>query len=346
MKILAWPAFKNADWNPYTALLYAHLQQRGLQICEFDVRSAIRDRFDVWHLHWPDLRLQYRNPFVAAYKTLGFLLLVELLKARGTRIVWTAHNLTSHDRYHPWLEPLLWAWFPRRVDAVIHLSQTAAAAAADRFPCLRRRPSVVVPHGHYRARYPNTLSRAEARHRLGLPAEATVIAFVGQVRGYKNVPHLIGVFRALPGESLRLDIAGEPLDDTLAREVRAAAGRDDRIRLHLGHVASEQMQDHLRAADIVVLPFARILNSGSAILALSFDVPVLVPNLGAMAELRDLVGADWVSVYDGELTPEVLRRALDWATGTHRDGTAPLGKLEWEAIAEQTEDAYRKILAQ
>jgi beta-1,4-mannosyltransferase len=43
----------------------------------------------------------------------------------------------------------------------------------------------------------------------------------------------------------------------------------------------------MRAADLIALPYKEILNSGSAILALSFDRPILVPAAGALAELSE-----------------------------------------------------------
>ena len=51
------------------------------------------------------------------------------------------------------------------------------------------------------------------------------------------------------------------------------------------------------AADLVVLPFSDIMHSGSAILALSFNKPVLVPARGALPELQTRVGAAWVQTY-------------------------------------------------
>ncbi len=133
--------------------------------------------------------------------------------------------------------------------------------------------------------------------------------------------------------------AARPITAALADEVREAAGGDPRVRLALGHVPDQDVQHYLRAADLVVLPFRDITNSASALLALSFDRPVLVPARGAMGELQALAGADWVSTYDGDLTPEMLVAALDWAL--RRPSGAPrLEALEWPEIARQTLSAY------
>ena len=109
----------------------------------------------------------------------------------------------------------------------------------------------------------------------------------------------------------------------------------------LEHVPDVDVQRYLRAADLVVLPFRDITNSASALLALSFDRPVLVPALGAMGELQAIVGTEWVRTYEGELTAEVLAEALEWAA--HRsDGSAPLDALGWAEIARRTLVVYRR----
>jgi hypothetical protein len=115
------------------------------------------------------------------------------------------------------------------------------------------------------------------------------------------------------------------------------------VRLTLEHVPDVDMQRYLRAADLVVLPFTDITNSASALLALSFDRPVLVPALGAMGELQAIVGEDWVRTYDGELTREILAGALESAT--RPPGARPdLEPLGWDGIARRTLALYRDVI--
>jgi hypothetical protein len=100
------------------------------------------------------------------------------------------------------------------------------------------------------------------------------------------------------------------------------------------------VQCYLRAADLVVVPFTELTNSGSALLALSFDRPILVPARGAMAEVQALVGGDWVYTYEEELTPDLLAAALDWAVKRPKDAVPRLDALEWPEIARRTLTCY------
>jgi glycosyltransferase involved in cell wall biosynthesis len=140
-------------------------------------------------------------------------------------------------------------------------------------------------------------------------------------------------------------IAGMPTDDAIMEEVREAAALNPNVRLFLYFVDPNDVQIFLRAADLVVLPYKEILNSGSAILALSFDRPILVPSLGALAELRQVVGPDWVRPYEGELNSEVLRSAIHWAKirQVGPDARPPLEELNWYRIAGLTIRAFSNV---
>lgn len=116
------------------------------------------------------------------------------------------------------------------------------------------------------------------------------------------------------------------------------------MHLHLDFIPKEKVQLFFRAADGVVLPYTEILNSGSALLALSFNRPVLVPEKGAMGELQDQVGDEWVNTYRGSLTPNHLQDALSWARAGDRSPRPPLDAFEWETIARQTLKAYQRLL--
>ncbi len=346
IRVLAWPGLGARAQNPYTWLLYSHLASLGVRVEEFMPARAIRGGYDVLHLHWPDKALNAVSWAGRALRAAAALAILQAARLHGARVVWTAHNAEPHESRHPRLERWFWSAFIRRVDAVIHPSAAGRQAVEARYPDLRIRPRAVVAHGHFRGAYPDTIARNDARASLGIPAGARVLAFVGRVRRYKNVPHLVRTFRALSpsaGEVVLL-VGGASQTPALAEEVRAAAGGDPRVRLRLDHIPEADVQRYLRAADLVVLPFTEITNSGSALLALSFDRPVLVPALGAMGELQMLAGSDWVSTYEGELTPDLLTRALHQAALRPRDAMPNLEELEWPVIARQTLAVYAGLV--
>ena len=346
LRILAWPAFENKTGNPYTRLLYEAMEAETDAVVEdVSLARALSGGYDIWHVHWPDDFLSYRSPLQAWAYVLAELVLFAVARARGARLVWTVHDLGPHESYHPWLEALFWRLFLPQVDGFVALSEAAREEAQQTFPELRSVPHAVVPHGHYRPAYPEPMPRAAARSDLGLPEAARVAAFVGRIRPYKNVPHLIDTFAQWDAPDARLVVAGNPSADTLATQIAAKAGADSRVTTDLRFIADREMVAVLSAADFVVLPYDDIMHSGTALLALSFDRPVLVPDRGAMSELKEQVGADWVRTYAGALTPEILSEAMSWAETTDRPSRAPLDDLDWPRLGRQTAALYHRVVA-
>jgi glycosyltransferase involved in cell wall biosynthesis len=314
-----------------------------VQVRDFTPARALRGGYDILHVHWPEKPLMVSGRLAKASGAIAGRAVLAAARLHGASIVWTTHNARPHEARDTRLERWYWSGVLRRVSAVIHPSAASQAAIEARYPALAALPAGVVPIGHFRGTYPDHVSREEARAGFGITPETAVIAFLGLLRPYKNVPRLIGAVRALPPERKAvLLVGGEPLSPALAAEVEQAAGGDPRVRLTLRHVPVDDVQRFLRAADLVVLPFTDITNSGSALLGLSFDRPVLVPRRGAMGELQALVGADWLRLYDGELTATLLDEALAWARARPA-GSPDLSPLNWKGIAEQTLAFYRAV---
>jgi len=344
VRVLAWPAFKKRDANPHAALLCEKLRELGVEIDDWTPARAGLRPVDLWHLHHPESVVYQRSSLRSALTTLAFCALLSLARARGTRILWTVHDLGSHDRLHPRLEAWFWRFFVSRVDAYVCLSDGGPRLARQRFPGLRARPGFTVPHGHYRDAYPNQVSRAEARRALGLPEDARVLLHFGLMRPYKNVPHLIRTFRERPQPEAILLVAGKPYDAIVEREVRRSADDCPLVRLLLRWVPPAEVQHLFVASDLVVLPYRHILNSGTVFLALSFRRPVLVPDKGAMREQQERFGAEWVRLYPGDLSAGDLAEATAWATDTARTAPPDLAGLDWESLAEKTYGIYQEML--
>lgn len=346
MRVLAWPGLGYAQ-QPYITQLYTHLGRLGADVSSFTPFATAKKRFDVWHMHWPENRLIDPNPVWAAAQSARLLAEMQAARLRGTKIVWTAHNLKQHEGRHPHLEPLFWGQFVRLLDGWTALSPAGKRLAEAKFPYLKRVPSFVIPHGHYIGSYPDDLSRAAARRVLGFAESTRVAAFVGQIRAYKNVPHLIRTFRGMPENAAdgradtALVVAGRVKDDWLRRDLEEAAGDDPRVKLILSFVPDHEMQTYLNAADLVTLPYKDILNSGSALLGLSFGTPVLVPAQGAMEDLQRYAGSAWVRTFAGDLSPQALADALTWAAAPRPP--LDLSDLDWDRVALKTLRAFTAV---
>ncbi len=349
-------------WNPYQRLLAAALREQGVEatvVSEWPERSPLLGAWqahgkpDVVHLHWIHDFLGGSKGRPSRRNVLWFDWQLRMLKARGTRIVWTVHNLKGHEAGG---DPREAGGDPReadahraiieRADAVILHCHRAREALVELY-----RPSAaaqarmhVVPHGSYVRQYDVDADPAAARAALGLPERGTVFGFVGSIRGYKGVGELVEAFTASHdlGPDARLLICGKPLPARIGRELEERAATDSRIVLRLERIPEEDLSRVLRAADVVVLPFRDILTSGSAILALSHGRPVVVPALGCLPES---LPAEATFLY-GPDDPDALAGALHRAAGADLAAMGVRARawadgLDWGPIAAETARLYR-----
>ena len=342
LRVLTFPDNQRAVRNPYCDLLYGHMKESGVTVEGFTPWRALFGRYDVFHLHWPEYYLT-QSVTKAIIGTPAVLFLVAWLRLRGTRIIWTLHNLHTHQRSFPTAERWFWQSFTRMLDGYISLNEFSAAKARALFPALQSIPGVVIPHGHYRGSYPSTVSKAQARKLLGIDAEENLLLFFGTISPYKNVPHLIRTFRETGLKNSTLFIAGHPGIQE-ERRVRDAAAGDKRVLLHLERIPAEEVQTFFAAADLVIIPYTEVANSGSVILALSLDRPVLVPAQGAMPEVQARVGSEWVYTYDSEFSSEHLISGIAWARETTRDSQTNLADFDWTDIARDTFATYCDVV--
>jgi beta-1,4-mannosyltransferase len=318
------------------------MEEQGAEIKQFTFRRLVFESWDVWHLHWPEHLLDLSESFWFPLELVKFWAKLKIARAKNIRIFWTVHNLRPHERRHPVWERIFWWVFLPNVNGIICMTRSGQEQLHSEHPLTSTRPIFIIPHGHYRGVYPDFVGRDEARKVLHIGLSEVVVTFIGQVRDYKGVPHLIRCFNTAAVPASRLLIAGKPHNEKLAHEVEEAASGNTDVQLYLKFIDVEEMQLHLRAADLVVLPYKDILNSGSALLALSFDRPILVPNRGALGELYEVMGPEWVRLYTGDLTPQILRDAILSAKDTHVNnrGSAPLEALNWDRIAALTMAAF------
>ncbi|PWJ12942.1 glycosyltransferase [Jannaschia seohaensis] len=313
--VLFWPDYSRS--NPYQHLLYGSARQR-IEICAGDIDAALRqidlmERPDLltFHLHWLNFLLRdIEDPAEARAQVDAFLAKIEAFVRKGGRLVWTIHNIVSHDSPHHALEVEM----SSRIAALAHALHFHSAASVDEVAEvfeIPREKAHVSRHGSYVGAYSDFVTRAQARAQLGLAEDEDVILFSGQVRPYKGVEQLAQVFRRLLAERPRavLLIAGKMVDDVWVQVTQGLSPAERaRIRATRRFVTDLEMQLFFRAADVAVYPYQRILTSGSLMLALSFGVPAVIPSVGMTREV--LGGTEAGLTYDAEAGEPALEAAL------------------------------------
>lgn len=322
--------------QPYPSLLNRAVEQEGVEVEAFSIARLLLDPPEVVHVHWPEHVLQIGRRG-GRWRALGFLASIKVASWRGTALVHTVHNAAPHDLELGPFDRWFLRSFDRQVDVALTLTRAGWAEALARRPCLAGAHVVHTRHGHFRDAYPPSTLPEDARGALGLARRRPVVAFAGQVRPYKGVERLLDAHR---GCDATLLVAG-PCDDAALRDrLRRSSAAQPDVRLDLRQLDPTELAMVISAATVVAVPYDQVLNSGSVLLALSLDRPVLVPNTPTFRELRDEVGPAWVRLFErGRLSAADLQRALDQPAP---DEPPDLERYSWPAVAAATVQAYRR----
>ena len=298
----------------------------GVQVRFFTWAMALFSRYDILHVHWPELLIRdSRRPWARMVKRRLLHLLLLRLRLQRIPLVWTAHNLSPHEAGSA-AERRSLRRFSRHVDLTIRLNAVSPVTAG--------REAVTIPHGHYRWPF--------AQHPMP-EAEPGRILYFGHIRPYKGVDTLLAAFRAIERSDIRLRIVGDPRPGQ-AEHVLEACVRDRRITGTLAFVDDRCLVDEIRRAQLVVLPYrGRMHNSGSLLAALSLGRPVLVPESPSNASLSAEVGPGWVLQHAGHLTREVLEAAIETTAGGLA-GEPRLDGRDWFHVGVLHRSAYRQAL--
>jgi glycosyltransferase involved in cell wall biosynthesis len=282
--------------NPYQDLLYADLRRRGVAVLPVNAREAMvpRDpggKLDGYalHLHWTAPLLQAQpGPFGAELALRRFRQRIGEFRSRGGQLVWTVHNVLPHECPNRAAELALCEFLAERADLIHVMGADTAQIVAPLYQLPGER-TVVIPHASYVGVYPDQVSRVEARRRLGLREHEVALVTLGGIRPYKGLGRLLDVFDELSRSDprLRLLVVGKPANVAACREWQRRCELHARVIAHFDHADDADIQVWCRAADLAVLPYLTILNSGSYQLALSFDLPVVAPHDGTLAALLD-----------------------------------------------------------
>ena len=314
--------------NPYNTLLIdAVAEQPDVVVKTFSWRYALLGRYDLFHVHWPEILVNGRTPLRKAARQILFCLLLVRLRTTRRPLVRTLHNLELPQGISR-IEVALLRWAERWTTFWIVINPSNPLPAGT--------PHAFIPHGHYRDAYGRFPSS---------PAEPGRVGFFGRIRRYKNAIGLVRAFRAIPDPALRLGIAGEPSSQDLRDELVESCRDDARIEIDLGFLSDEDFVRHGTRCELIVLPYPEMHNSGSVFAALSLDRPVLVPANAVNAALADEVGAGWVLTYEGELEGDDIVAALEAAHRIPPGSRPDLSARDWPQIGAAHVAAYREAVA-
>ena len=340
------PDFRLA--NPYQSLLGRALVSQGFQVSFANflgLRRYLLKRPAIIHVHWTEPLFAGEFALLSSFKFVFFVSTLFYFKILGTKIIWTVHNLRRHDSKDYRLNELSNLFFGKISSALFALSAHSADLIVRKKICASSKIKRI-PHGHYIGAYPNDKDRQECRDHLRISSADQVFLFLGKLRPYKGLIELIRAFKKTARPNSLLIIAGKPVSH-YRQELANEIGECTNILTFAYEIPNDQIQIFLNAADVVVLPYREILNSGSLWLAMSFGKCCIVPAIGSIPEIIDASNG---IPYD--IGPSGLESALQFAMDNEtiiqergRMACQSAKQSDWNNIGKATAETYRLALS-
>ncbi len=229
----------------------------------------------------PDLVItKFWLPFMAP--ALGTTL--RIAKRKGIRRIAILDNLIPHEKRPG--DRLFAKYFVGSVDGMVAMSKSVLADA-DLFDPKHKKPRIFCPHPLY-DHYGEALTRKEALELIGLRESQRYVLFFGFIRDYKGLDLLLDAMadERMEHMGVKLIVAGEfygdpkPYMDQLRR-----LDIDSRVVMHTDFIPDHEVNRYFCAADLVVQPYKTATQSGVTQIAFHFDKPMVVTNVGGLAEI-------------------------------------------------------------
>ncbi|RMW96314.1 glycosyltransferase [Pseudoxanthomonas spadix] len=312
--------------NPYLVQLFRALEPM-VHLRYWSLRNALLTRYDVVHLHWPEYMMRHPSALGRLLRQCAVALLLLRWQVLRTPVVRTMHNLEPHEGGGRF-ETLLLRWMDRLTTRWIRINATTELRAPGTDTAL---------HGHYRHWYAGFAKPVQVPGRL---------LHFGLIRPYKGVEVLIKAMAEVCEPGCTLRIAGNPADAQMRTLVEQACAADPRISALLQYVQDPTLAAEISEAELIVLPYREMHNSGTLLLSLSLSRPVLVPRTPNNVALADEVGPGWVFMYEGQLTAQVVEEGLRRARAAHRQADPDLSLRDWDRVGEQHYRSYMAAIDQ
>lgn len=314
--------------------------QRGLRYIVGSFRTLFGAKLD-------KARIAHFHFFHVGPLELFSVLLAKLLRLK---VVVTAHDVQS------FVERLSIPWMARRTygaaDRIIAQSGVSRRELQTVLDVPEEKVDTI-PHGNYLGSTGEVPPQMEARARLGVPEDSRVLLFFGQIKEVKGLDVLLRAMPRLVGkhpETLLL-VAGKVWKDDFGRYQKQIeeSGIGGNCFLHVRYIPDSEVANYYAAADMVVLPYRRIYQSGVLLMAMSYAKPVIVSDIEGMIEVIS-DGANGYVFPDGNAEalaeklgevisdPEKLRLVGERALSYVRENN------DWGRIGAMTADCYRVAL--
>jgi D-inositol-3-phosphate glycosyltransferase len=312
------------------------------------IRYAATARPNLFHILWNN-KFEFFDRCV----------LMLYYKLLGKKIALTAHNVNARKRdgKDSFRNRLSLRIQYRLSDHIfVHTERMKAELLFD-FSVPENKVSVI-PFGINNTAPNTALTSIESKQMLGIRSGDKTMLCYGQIAPYKGLEYLVTAFIELLNgdENYRLIIAGKPKwNDVYWKKIEQLL-IDNRVRERvierIEHVPDEQTELYFKAADVLILPYTRVFQSGVLFLGYSFGLPVIAADVGSLKDeiiegksgfvVKPQDSSDLARKIDQYFKSEVFRNL---ETGRSQIKEYANERYSWSKVAAITMAVYSNLLS-
>ncbi len=226
----------------------------------------------------PDLIIvRYWIPFLAP--CLG--IIARIVKSnKHSKIIAIIDNMIPHEKRFG--DKLLTNFFAKSVDGFLTMSEKVSADVR----LFSNKPLLLSPHPIFE-HFGKPISKLDARQTLGLKENEKIILFFGFIRHYKGLDILLHAMATstIKNANIKLMIVGEFYEDPQPYyDLINELGISEQVILRNEFVPDNEVKNFVCSADFIIQPYRNATQSGVTPLAYHFETPMLVTNVGALAD--------------------------------------------------------------
>ncbi|MBR0072648.1 MAG: glycosyltransferase [Bacteroidales bacterium] len=229
-------------------------------------------------------------------------------KNRHTKVISILDNIIPHEKRIG--DRIFARYFVRSTDGFVAMSKSVLN---DLRTFTADKPAEFCPHPLY-DHYGQRLSRDEALQLLNLAPDCRYVLFFGFIRSYKGLDLLLEAFADswLRQSNVKLIVAGEFYGDPspYLQQIENL-GISDKVVLCSDFIPDSEVNRYFSAADIVAQPYKTATQSGVTQIAFHFEKPMLVTDVGGLAEIVPDGKIGYVVQPDKDLIANALRNYFE-----------------------------------
>lgn len=273
--------------NKYVEIITSLLKQNGYEILKLSslINCSVLKKCKIIHLNW------FEN-FSACNKlsvTISFLkkfVILCVIKLFRKKLIWTMHNKQQHGSNNKAYSSLMFDLLVIWSDIIVIHSEISKDILIKQYPKIRNKLITKIhhiPHPNYINSYGKIV--------LGQKISDSIleILFIGKIKPYKNIELLIDVVKSINSDNIHLKIVGEIISNDYKLKLENRITGYKNIRLESKFIPDDYIPYLLSSCDLLVLPYdiSSSLNSGTVILAFSYQKTVICPEIGTIMDFKN-----------------------------------------------------------